>query len=83
MDTPQRSLTDGELRVLALVQDLYGDLNQPSDVVFTGAEAILFVRDARGTTGLLVNLALLSDLLASGETVESIRRDWLTPHAAR
>jgi len=75
-----RSLTEGELRILGEIPDLYGPHNS-SDVVFfiDEGEAAIFVKDKAGRDILCVVLTNLADWYADGSigSRESLRRDWL------
>ena len=54
---PSRQLTKSELEILAYIHDLYGDhVTAESVFISNGDEAIIFVKDSKGTTGLVVNL---------------------------
>lgn len=77
MDARRRDLTEGELAILQIVQQLYGDQNQPRDVFFSGEDAVLFVRDAHGVAGLCANLSFLANLLDEGASPDAIRDDYL------
>lgn len=77
---PQRPLTEGENRVLAMIQQGYGPQNGIDDVSFTGAgEAIIFVKSSDGISPLMANLTNLAEWRANGtiSTDDELRRDWL------
>lgn len=53
----KRSLTDEELAILGLIQRLYGRQNAPEQAFISAAdEAVIFVKDTEGTTGICVVL---------------------------
>jgi hypothetical protein len=56
-DKLKRPLTDEELRILGLIQRLYGSQNTLDDVFFSKAdEAVIFVKDTAGNMGIMVVL---------------------------
>ena len=76
--TRRRPLTDGELRVLRMIQEEHGLQNTEEDVFFTDRdEAAIFSKGRDGTRCLvLTNLAAFR---AEGiiATDEALRREWL------
>lgn len=74
-----RSLTEGELTVLRLVQDIWGDLNTPDEVFGTDDGGVgLFVKASDGTLPLFVHLSNLSAMYADGSLSYQKLREWIS-----
>ena len=53
----KRKLTDEELKILGLIQRMYGNQNTLDAVFLSDAdEAVIFVKDIKGTVGICVVL---------------------------
>jgi hypothetical protein len=75
-----RSLSQGERFVLAQIQDIYGPLNEESEVFFSDPDgAVIFVRDRTGANVGVVVLTSLAQMYEDGTiaSLEELRRDWL------
>ena len=75
-----RPLTEGELNVLRIIQDGYGQQNTADDVFFTDQdEASIFVKAKDGTSPMCAVLTNLAAWRAEGviESDEVLRREWL------
>jgi hypothetical protein len=74
-------LTASEAQILAVIQDLYGDINDEDSVFFSpGHEAVIFIRDQAGVSQFIANLSFLAQLHDEGSTFEEIREQWLQPN---
>lgn len=76
----RRTLTDGELQVLALVQSKFGAGNTEAEVVIHGMnEAVIWAQDDSGSTVMMVNLTVLAGMQADGTISDEAElvRDWL------
>jgi hypothetical protein len=75
-----RDLTEGELRILHMVQAHYGPQNSTEDVYWaSGDEAVILVKSRDGAGTLMVNLTNLATWRADGTIAsdEKLRREWL------
>ena len=73
------SLTGDELTVLRLVQDIWGDLNMPEEVIATGDGGVgLFVKASDGTSPLFVHLTNLGSWYADGSLSYEKLREWVS-----
>jgi hypothetical protein len=60
MAQPRRPLTADEARILGVLRDHYGPANDVDAVFFTDRdEAIIFVKDRNGVSGICVNLTVV------------------------
>jgi len=81
----KRPLTEDELTVFRLVQELWGDQNTVEDVIFLsesegGAGAGLFVKDKNGSMPLFVHLANLGAWYRTGVmSYDDLRKEILGP----
>jgi hypothetical protein len=76
----KRDLSAGERAVLALIQEGYGPHNSVDNVFFNEAnDAVIFVKNADGTSPLMANLSNLSTWRENGTiaTDEELRSFWL------
>lgn len=76
----QRELSEGEKKILGLIQTHYGPQNVESDVTFTEeSEALFYVRGADQLRLLAVNLTNLAEWRDDGSisSDEELLRDWL------
>jgi hypothetical protein len=76
----RRKLTIGEVRILKLVQDLYGDQNTEEEVFFPSEkEAVIFVKAADGSSSLAVHLSNLAEWRSNGTIAsdEELIKNWL------
>jgi hypothetical protein len=76
----RRVLSDGEVAILAIIQQGYGPQNSADNVFFTKAdEAVLFVKAADGTSPLMANLSNLAAWRADGTipSDEKLKTEWL------
>jgi hypothetical protein len=79
-EASRRQLTAGELRILAAIRDLYGDINDESRVFFSPEqEAVIFIHDQADVSQFIANLTVLARLHDEGCTLEEIREQWLEP----
>ena len=79
MTDDRRQLTEGELFVLRLIQEAYGNENTEDEVFFSDEnEAVIFVKGDGGGLGLAV-LSNLAMFLEDGtiSSVEELKHDWL------
>ena len=77
---PRRVLTAGEIAVLAMIQQGYGQQNSADSVFFTNAgEAVISVTASDGTSPLMANLSNLAAWRADGtiSNDDELKRDWL------
>ncbi len=59
---PARQLTKSEFEILGYIRDLYGDhITTESVFISDDDEAVIFVTDNKGTTGLVVNLTNVAE----------------------
>ena len=75
-----RQLTAGELSILGMIQEAYGQQNTVDNVFFSERdEAVIFVKTATGTTPLMVVLTNLAQCRADGTIAsdEELKRTWL------
>jgi len=74
-----RSLTDGESFVLDLLRQHFGPWNTIGEVFLSDQnEAVIFVRDAAGSSPVCVNLTVCASLYEERElTLEELKTDWL------
>ena len=78
--TMARQLTTGELEILEMIQEAYGEQNTVDSVFFSERdEAVIFVKTATGTTPLMVVLTNLAQWRADGAIAsdEELKRKWL------
>jgi hypothetical protein len=76
----RRVLTAGEIAVLAMIQQGYGQQNSADSVFFTDAgEAVISVTASDGTSPLMANLSNLATWRAAGmiSSDDELKRDWL------
>ncbi len=76
----QKELSDGERKILTLVQQHYGPLNTENDVAILGEnEAVIWAKDAGGSAVMIVHLTNLAEWLADGTIADEaeLLRDWL------
>ena len=74
-----RFLTEDELTVLRLVQDIWGDLNTPEEVITTDDGGVgLFVKASDGTSPLFVHLTNLGAWYADGSLSYEKLREWVS-----
>ena len=76
----QRDLSEGENAILNLIQVHYGPLNTREEVaIYDRNEAVIWVKDAEGSTVLMVNLTSLAEWLADGTIAgeAELLREWL------
>jgi hypothetical protein len=79
-DERNRALTEGELLILELIREMYGEQNTREDVFFTDRdEAAIFVKDQNGVMGLCAVLTNLAAWYADGtiSSIEELKSDWL------
>ncbi len=75
----RRSLTEDELTVLRLVQDVWGDLNTLDEVIATDDGGVgLFVKASDGTSPLFVHLTNLGAWHADGSLSDAKLREWVS-----
>jgi hypothetical protein len=76
-----RPLTDSETMMLHLLQELYGPWNTVENVFISDQdEAVIFVKDAAGVSGLIVNLTNCAAMYADGSvSLEELKSQWLRP----
>ncbi len=80
-ESARRELTANEARILAAIQDLYGDANDEDSVFFSPEqEAVIFIHDQAGVSQFIANLSFLAELHDEGATLEEIREQWLEPN---
>jgi hypothetical protein len=75
----RRSLSEGELKILRLIQKYYGALNTEDEVIFADKDAVIWVKDKTGETILMVNLTNLAAWLNDGTipSEDDLLSDWL------
>lgn len=76
----RRPLSDGELRILRMIQEEHGPQNTEQEVFFTDAsEAAIFIKARDGTSPMMVVLTNLAAWRADGTiaTEEALKREWL------
>jgi hypothetical protein len=76
----QRDLTEGESVILNLIQVHYGPLNTREEVaIYSSNEVVIWVKDAEGSTVLMVNLTSLAEWLGDGTIASEaeLLREWL------
>ena len=76
----RRELTPGEVRILAIIRDRFGDRNTPDEVFFTGAgEAALFIKAPDGNSVAAASLTNLAAWRADGTiaTDKELETEWL------
>jgi hypothetical protein len=77
---PKRVLTDGEIVVLTIIQQGYGQHNSIEKVFFSATdEAVIFVRLTNGMCPLMANLSNLAARRAAGtiSSDEELKTKWL------
>lgn len=77
---PRRALTEGEIAVLTIIQQGYGQHNSIDTVYFSPAdEAVIFVRLTNGMSIVMANLSNLAAWRADGtiSTDEELKTKWL------
>lgn len=75
-----RNLTEGEIRILRMIQAHYGPQNSAEDAFWaTDDKAVLLVKSRDGSRTLMVNLTNLANWRADGTIAsdEGLRREWL------
>jgi len=75
-----RDLTEGELRILRIIQAHYGPQNSAEDAFLAGdGKTVLLVKSRDGSGSLMVNLTDLATWCADGTITsdEELRRRWL------
>ena len=75
-----RDLTEGELRILHMIQAHYGPQNSADDAFLAGdGKAVLLVKSRNGSGALMVNLTDLAAWRADDTITsdEELRRRWL------
>ena len=75
-----RNLTEGELRILHMIQAHYGPQNSVEDAFWAdGDQAVLLVKSRDGSRRFMVNLTNLAAWRADGTIAndEDLRREWL------
>jgi hypothetical protein len=75
-----RDLTEGELRILHMVQAHHGPQNSVEDAFWAGGDqAVLLVKSRDGSRTFMVNLTNLAAWRADGTIAsdEDLRREWL------
>jgi len=75
-----RDLTEGELRILRMIQAHYGPQNSADDAFLAGdGKAVLLVKSRNGSGALMVNLTDLAAWRADDTITsdEELRRRWL------
>jgi hypothetical protein len=81
MTSHRRDLTTDERRILGIIQDSFGRVqNGESDVFFTADdEAAIFVKASGGSSPVMANLTSLAAFRANGtiSSDEDLKRDWL------
>ena len=74
-----RSLTEDELTVLRVVQDIWGDLNTPAEVIATDDGGVgLFVKASDGRSPLFVHLTNIGAWYADGSLSYEKLREWVS-----
>jgi hypothetical protein len=76
----RRSLSEGELKILRLIQKYYGALNTEDEIIFDDKdEAVIWIKDETGDTILMVNLTNLAAWRDDGviPSEEDLLSDWL------
>jgi hypothetical protein len=79
-DQRNRDLTEGELFILEVIREMYGEQNTREDVFFTDRdEAAIFVKDRNGVMGVCAALTNLAAWYANGtiSSIEELKSDWL------
>ena len=77
----KRELTEGESRILRIIQEEYGPQNTAREVFFTDAdEAALFIEARDGTKVMMVDLTNLAAWLQDGiiKSEDDLRTNWLS-----
>jgi hypothetical protein len=75
-----RNLSEGELRILHMIQAHYGPQNSVKDAFWaSGDQAVLLVKSRDGSRTFMVNLTNLATWRADGTIAsdEDLRREWL------
>ena len=76
----RRSLSEGELKILRLIQKYYGALNTEDEIIFDDKDkAVIWIKDETGDTILMVNLTNLATWRDNGviPSEEDLLSDWL------
>jgi hypothetical protein len=76
----RRTLTDGEIAVLAIIEQGYGPQNSAQRVYFSPAdEAVIFVKLSNGMNALFANLSNLAARRADGSisSDDELKTKWL------
>jgi hypothetical protein len=76
----RRSLSEGELKILRLIQKYYGALNTEDEIIFDDKDkAVIWIKDETGDTILMVNLTNLAAWRDDGliPSEEDLLSDWL------
>jgi hypothetical protein len=76
----RRSLSEGELKILRLIQKYYGALNTEDEIIFDDNDkAVIWIKDETGDTILMVNLTNLAAWRVDGviPSEEDLLSDWL------
>jgi hypothetical protein len=79
-NTNLRKLTEGEIAILAAIQQIFGPQNTSDQVFFTDAnEAVIFAETADGASELMANLTNLAAWRADGTIAsdDELRTKWL------
>lgn len=76
-----RPLSKDEAHILQLIQQMYGDRNQPSECFRTDSGNIMiFVKDNTGQIPIAVNLSIVADIAKEGNlSDQDIQDQWLKP----
>jgi hypothetical protein len=75
-----RNLTEGDLRILRMIQVHYGPQNSVEDAFWGGDDnAVLLVKSRDASGSLMMNLTNLAKWRADGTIAsdEDLRREWL------
>ena len=77
-----RAPRNDEAHILQLIQEIYGNQNQPSECFGTDQdEIVIFVKDQMGQSPIMVNLTFVADIAREQNlTDQAIKDQWLKPH---
>ena len=76
----RRSLSEGELKILRLIQDHYGPLNTEDEIIFDDKDnAVIWIKDETGDAILMAHLTNLAAWREDGAipSEEVLLSDWL------
>ena len=77
----RRELSEGEIRILQIIQDHYGPLNTEDEIIFIeDGKAVIWIKDRAGCMQLMAVLSNLAKWRADGTipSDEALLNDWLT-----